>query len=70
MGVSRIATLDFQKANFGLFVSLVDRVTWETVLQGKGVQEGSTLFKEQVLKAQEKTLPMCQKTSWRGKRLA
>ena len=67
----RTATLDFQRADFGLFRSLVDRVPWEAVLKGKGVQEGWTsLFKKEILKVQEQAVPMCQKTSWRGRRLA
>ena len=35
--VSRTATLDFWRADFGLFRSLVDKVPWEAVLKGKGV---------------------------------
>ena len=34
-GVSRTATLDFQRADFGLFRSLVDRVPWEAILKGR-----------------------------------
>ena len=41
-GVSKTTTLDFRRANFGLFEALVERVPWETVLKGKGVQEGRT----------------------------
>ncbi|KAK4830740.1 hypothetical protein QYF61_013190 [Mycteria americana] len=51
--VKRTATLDFQRADFGLFRSLVDRVPWEAVLKGKGVQEDWTFFKKEILKAQE-----------------
>jgi len=42
-----------------LFRSLVDRDPWEAVLKGKGVQESWTLFKEEVLKAQELAIPLC-----------
>ncbi|KAK4828864.1 hypothetical protein QYF61_000992 [Mycteria americana] len=69
-GVSRTATLDFRRADFGLFRSLVDRVPWEAALKGKGVQEGWTSFKKETLKAQEQANPMCRKTSWRGRRPA
>ncbi|GAB0176377.1 hypothetical protein GRJ2_000102900 [Grus japonensis] len=51
--VSSIVTLDFQRVDFGLFRSLVDRVPWEAVLKGKGVQEGWTFFKNEILKAHE-----------------
>ncbi|KAK4811322.1 hypothetical protein QYF61_024458 [Mycteria americana] len=37
---------------------------------GKGVQEGWTFFKEEVLKAQERAVPRCRKTSRQGRRLA
>ncbi|KAK4824952.1 hypothetical protein QYF61_021640 [Mycteria americana] len=47
-GVSRTAPLDFRRADFGLFRSLVDRVPWEAVLKGKGVQEGWTFFKKEI----------------------
>jgi len=44
--VSRTATLDFRRADFGLLRCLIDRVPWEAVLTGKGVQEGWTCFKK------------------------
>ncbi|KAK4810837.1 LOW QUALITY PROTEIN: hypothetical protein QYF61_008809 [Mycteria americana] len=59
-----------RRADFGLFRRLVDRVHWEAALKGKGVQEGWTFFKKEVLKAQEQAVPMCRKTSRRGRRLA
>ncbi|KAK4820905.1 hypothetical protein QYF61_008137 [Mycteria americana] len=69
-GVSKTATLDFRRADFGLFRRLVERVPWEAALKGKGVQEGWTFFKEEVLKAQERAVPRCQKMSRRGRRPA
>ncbi|KAK4808042.1 hypothetical protein QYF61_017062 [Mycteria americana] len=69
-GVSRTATLDFRRADFGLFRRLVDRVPWEAALKGHGVQEGWTFFKEEVLKAQERAVPRGRKTSRRGRRPA
>jgi len=39
-GVSKTTTMDFRRADFGLFRTLVERVLWERVLKGKGVQEG------------------------------
>ncbi|KAK4820378.1 hypothetical protein QYF61_025454 [Mycteria americana] len=68
--VSRTATLDFQRADFGLFRRLVDRVPLDAVLKGKGVQEGWTFFKKEILKAQEQAVPMCRKTSQWGRRAA
>ncbi|KAK4810488.1 hypothetical protein QYF61_004268 [Mycteria americana] len=69
-GVSKTAPLDFRRADFGLFRRLVERVPWEAALMGKGVQEGWTFFKEEVLKAQERAVPRCRKTSRRGRRPA
>ncbi|KAK4815562.1 hypothetical protein QYF61_004079 [Mycteria americana] len=69
-GVGKTATLDFRRADFSLFRRLVDRVPWEAALMGKGVQEGWTFFKEEVLKAQERAVPRCRKTSRRGRRPA
>ena len=37
------------------------------VLKGRGVREGWTFFKEEVLKAQEQAVPMCCKTKLSGK---
>ncbi|PKU27535.1 hypothetical protein llap_22160 [Limosa lapponica baueri] len=66
-GVSKTSTLDFWRADFGLFRSLVERVPWEIDLKGKGIQEGWTLFKKKILKAQEQAVPMCRKIKGRGK---
>jgi len=41
-----------------LFRGLVDRVYWEEVLKGKGVQEGWTFLKKEILKFQEQAIPM------------
>ena len=49
-GVSRTATLDFQRADFNLFRTMVEKVHWEAVLESVGAQEGWEYFKETVLK--------------------
>ncbi|KAK4827211.1 hypothetical protein QYF61_015239 [Mycteria americana] len=49
-GVSKTTTMDFQRADIGLFRKLFERVPWETVLKGKGVLEGWAFFKKEVLK--------------------
>lgn len=64
-GVSKTATLDFQRANFDLLRRLVGRVHREAVLKGKGFQDGWLFFKKEFAKAQEQVLPMCQKMSQR-----
>jgi len=59
--------MDFQRADFGLFSMLMKTVSWERVLKCKGVQEGWTFFKEEVLQAQEQAVPMCRKTNHQGR---
>ncbi|KAK4813675.1 hypothetical protein QYF61_019568 [Mycteria americana] len=68
--VSKTATLDSRRVDFGLLRRLVERVPWEAAPMGKGVQEGWAFFKEEVLKAQERAVPRCRKTSQRGRRPA
>ncbi|TRZ25108.1 hypothetical protein HGM15179_002011 [Zosterops borbonicus] len=68
--INRTFTLDFQRADFGLFKRLIQRVPWEEALKNKGLQESWVLFKTEFLKAQEQTVPVCPKTSRRGKRPA
>ncbi|RMB99816.1 hypothetical protein DUI87_23593 [Hirundo rustica rustica] len=65
--INKISTLDFRRADFGLFKRLTQRVPWETVLENKGVQERWVCFKTEILRAQEQTVPVCRKTSRRGK---
>jgi len=69
-GISKTATMDFWRVDFGLFRTLVERVPWERILKGKRVQEGWTFLRKEVLKAQEEAVPMCCKTNQRGRRLA
>ena len=65
MGASKTTTMDFWRADFGLFRMLVERV-----LKGKGVQTGWIFFKEEVLKAKEQTVHICCKMNWWGRRPA
>ena len=66
-GASKTSTMDFQRADFDLLRTLVERVPWETVLKGRGVQAGGIFFKEEVLKTQEQAVPMCCKMNQRGR---
>lgn len=58
----------FQTADLVLFMRLAERVLWEAILKGKGVQEGWTCFKEDILKLQEQTIHMFQVMSQRARR--
>ena len=62
-GVSRTATLDFQRTDFNLFRTMVERVPWEVLLEGVGAQEGWQYFPEVILKVQELTIPRSWKMS-------
>ena len=62
-GVSRTATLDFQRADFHLFMTMVERVPRDVVLETVGAQEGWEYFEEVILKVQELTIPKPRKMS-------
>lgn len=65
--VNRTATLDLWRSDFGLFSRLVGRVPWEAHLKGKGVQEGRTSFKREILKTRSRR-PCVLKDQPMGKR--
>ena len=62
------AILDFQRSDFVLFGHLLERIPWQTVLKGIGVQEDWALFKQEVLMAQEQAVPRCCKRSQQQRR--
>jgi len=61
--ISRIKTLDFRRANFGLFKDLLGGMPWVRTLEGRGVQESWSLFKYHFLHAQDWCIPLCKKSS-------
>jgi len=67
---SRIKTLDFSRANFGLFKDLLGGNPWVRALEGRGVLESWSLFKHHVLHAQEQCIPQRKKSCNRGRRPA
>jgi len=66
-GASKTTTKDHQRADIGLFRTLVEKVPWERALKGKGIQAGCTFFNKEALKAQEQAVPMCHKKNQRGR---
>ncbi|KAK4831262.1 hypothetical protein QYF61_016732 [Mycteria americana] len=50
---SKLTTLDFRRADFGLFRGLLGRVQWDKALEGRGAQENWLIFKDVLLQAQE-----------------
>jgi len=68
--ISRIKTLDFRRANFGLFKDLLGGILWVRGLEGRGVQESWLLFKHHFLHAQEQCIPLGKKSSKGGRKPA
>ena len=52
---SKLSTLDFRRADFGLFRDLLGGVPWDTALEGRGAQESWLIFK--LLQAQKRCIP-------------
>ncbi|KAK4806138.1 hypothetical protein QYF61_001061 [Mycteria americana] len=67
---SRVATLDFRRANFKLLGELISRVPWESAFEGLGVHECWSAFKNHLLEAQEQAIPLCRKSNKWGRRPA
>ncbi|KFW67405.1 hypothetical protein AS28_01846, partial [Pygoscelis adeliae] len=55
-------TLDFRRADFGLFRDLLGRVPWDKALEGRGAQESWVIFKDHLLQAQERFIPTKRKS--------
>ncbi|GAB0179901.1 hypothetical protein GRJ2_000455400 [Grus japonensis] len=68
--VSRVATLDFWRANFKLFRELFRRVPWESAFEGLGVHKCWSIVKNHLLEAQEQAILLCCKSSNQGRRPA
>ena len=67
---SKFRKLNFRKANFQLVGELVNKIPWETVLMGKGVEQSWQIFKEAFFRVQELSIPRCSKSGKKGKRPA
>ncbi|GAB0185700.1 hypothetical protein GRJ2_001035300 [Grus japonensis] len=50
---SKLTTLDFRRADFGLFRDLLSRVRWDKALEGREAQDSYLAFKDHLLQAQE-----------------
>ncbi|GAB0182131.1 hypothetical protein GRJ2_000678400 [Grus japonensis] len=50
---SKLTTLDFRRADFGLFRDLLGRVPWDKALEGRGAQESWLVSRDHPLQAQE-----------------
>ena len=50
---SKLTTLDFRRADFGLFRDLIGRVPWDKALKGRVARESWLIFKDHLLQALE-----------------
>ncbi|GAB0204561.1 hypothetical protein GRJ2_002921700 [Grus japonensis] len=67
---SKLTTLGFRRADFGLFKDMVDRVPWDKALEGRGAQESWLIFKGHLLRAQEQCIPTKRKSGKNTRRPA
>ncbi|GAB0190228.1 hypothetical protein GRJ2_001488100 [Grus japonensis] len=65
---SKLATLDFRRADFGLFRDLLGRIPWDKALEARGAQDSWLIFKHHLLQAQERCIPTKRKSSKNTKR--
>ncbi|GAB0186157.1 hypothetical protein GRJ2_001081000 [Grus japonensis] len=67
---SKLTTLDFRRAEFGLFRDLLGRLQWDKALEGRGSKKSSLIFKDHVLQAQEQCIPTKRKSGKKARRPA
>ena len=61
--------MDFQRANFKLFRTLIGRLPWESLLKDKVIKESWPLLKQEVLKVEEQTVPEEDQCGWMNRRI-
>ncbi|GAB0202667.1 mitochondrial enolase superfamily member 1 [Grus japonensis] len=66
--LSKLTTLDFRRADFGLFRDLLARIPWDKALEGRGAQDSWLIFQGHLLQAQERCIPAKRKSSKTTKR--
>jgi len=65
---SRVASLNFRRANFKLLQELFSRAPWESAFEGLRVHRCWSVFKNLLLEAQEQAIPLCRKSNQWGRR--
>ncbi|GAB0184567.1 hypothetical protein GRJ2_000922000 [Grus japonensis] len=65
---SKLNTLDFRRADFGLFRDLLSGIPQDKALEGKGAQDNWLIFKGHLLPAQEQRIPTKRKSGKNTKR--
>ncbi|GAB0208028.1 hypothetical protein GRJ2_003268500 [Grus japonensis] len=66
--LSKLPTLDFSRADFGLFRDLLGRIPWDKAPEGRGAPDSWLIFKGHLLQAQEPCIPTKKKSSKSTKR--
>ncbi|GAB0205472.1 mitochondrial enolase superfamily member 1 [Grus japonensis] len=66
--LSKLTTLNFSRADFGLFRDLLGRIAWDKALEGRGAQDSWLIFKGHLLQAQQRCIPTKRKSSKSTKR--
>lgn len=65
---SKLVTLDFRRANFGLSSNLLDRIAWNKALEGRGAQANWLIFGDHLHQVQEWCIPTKRKTGKMARR--
>ncbi|GAB0205312.1 mitochondrial enolase superfamily member 1 [Grus japonensis] len=65
---SKLTTLDFSRADFGLFRDLLGRIPWHKALEGRRAQDSWLIFKGHLLQAQQRCIPTKRKSGKTTKR--
>ncbi|GAB0176272.1 hypothetical protein GRJ2_000092400 [Grus japonensis] len=65
---SKLTTLDFRRADFGLFRDPLGRIPWDKALEGRGPQDSRLISKGQLLQAQERCIPAKRKSGTNTRR--
>jgi len=61
-GHSKLTTLDFRRADFSFLRDLLGRVPLDKALEGRGAQRSWLKFKDHLLQAQERCIPIKRKS--------
>ncbi|GAB0206404.1 hypothetical protein GRJ2_003106000 [Grus japonensis] len=65
---SKLTTLDFSRADFGLLRDLLGRIPWDKALEGRGAQDSWLVFKGHLLQAQQRCIPTKRKSGTNTRR--
>jgi len=66
----KLTTLEFRRAEFGLFGDLLGRAPWDKALEGRGAQESWLICKDHLLQTQEQRIPTKRKSGKNTRRPA